>query len=156
MRSINVYKEIVFSNLIKVSLKGCKDDIIPEVKSFYSCLKEKGIDTYPQIATNKMVKNINNVNVEESEIYVISSEDGLKKVEGLYKTYEEIMWENVVMLEYNGVLLEFQNAVKDLKQYIEKNNMKTSSGFYTYIPHEIKGSDIFSRRIDMNCFVKIE
>jgi hypothetical protein len=128
MKSINVYKEVAF---------------------------KMGISTYPQIATNNDVKNVNNVKLEESEIYVISNEEDIKRVEGIYETYEELIWENVVMLEYTGVLLEFQNAVKEMKEYLDKNNMKPISGFYTYIPHEIKGTDIFTRKIDMNCFVRI-
>jgi hypothetical protein len=155
MKSINVYKEVAFNNLIKISLSGDKNEIITTVKSFYDYLREMGISTYPQIATNNDVKNVNNVKVEESEIYVISNEEDIKKVAGIYETYDEMVWENVVMLEYTGVLLEFQNAVKEMKEYLDKNKMRPISGFYTYIPHEIKGTDIFTRKIEMNCFVRI-
>ncbi|WP_160677305.1 hypothetical protein [Clostridium sp. C8-1-8] len=155
MKSINVYKEVAFNNLIKISLSGDKNEIITTVKSFYDYLREMGISTYPQIAANNDVKNVNNVKVEESEIYVISNQESIKKVAGIYETYDEMVWENVVMLEYTGVLLEFQNAVKEMKEYLDRNKMKPISAFYTYIPHEIKGTDIFTRKIEMNCFVRI-
>lgn len=154
MKSIKINETISFNNVISKSFKATQDEIVLQIKAFYDCIKQKGINLYPQIAVNHSLPKEGD-NIIESEIFVICNRDLLENIKQIENFHEEKRWDNVIILDFYGTVSEFQLVATEFLNYIKDNDIRLKSGFYNYISEELIGNDVYSKSLSMKCFAQM-
>jgi len=152
---MEIYKqqELIYQNVISKKLIGTQKEVLNQIKSFQDEMNFLGICVYPQITVNYSSKSLAHGNYLESETFILSNSMNVKKVKDKYTVHNELKWENVVVLDFTGLMSDVREANDALNIYIKNNNLNVENIAYVQVNEEMAGVNP-SQQVHLKIFVK--